>query len=170
MDVDKDQIMTRIATVAAALCVAGLHAGAAGTLSAKDRRFLQQDAQGGAYEMQLARLALQKSADPRIKQFAQQDVSDHTALNQQAEQIARQNQVAIQTSVAPDKQAKLDHLGTLTGAAFDKAFISEMKAINKEDKSDFKEELGDTKNDQIKQFVQQGQAIDRKHEKIVDTL
>ena len=162
--------MTRMAIVAAALCVAGLHAGAAGTLSAKDRRFLQQDAQGGAYEMQLAQLALQKSADPRIRQFAQQDVSDHTALNQQAEQIARQNQVPIRTSVTPDKQAKLDHISTLTGAAFDKAFIGEMKAINKEDKSDFKEELGDTRNDQIKQFVQQGPALYRTPYKCVDRV
>ncbi len=162
--------MMKIATVATALCVAGLGAGAAASLSAKDRKFLQQDAQGGAYEMQLAQLALQKSADAKIKQFAQQDIADHTALNQQAEQIAQQNQVPIQTSVTPEKQLRLDHIRTLNGAAFDKQFVNEMKAINEDDKSDYKEELGNTKNEQIRQFVQQGQATDRKHEKIVDTF
>ncbi len=159
----------RIVTSIVLLCGLTGTAAAAG-LSAADRKFLQHDAQGGAYEMQLAKLALQKSTDTRIKQFAQQDIADHSALNRQAERIASANGMSLPTTIASDKMSKLDQIRALSGASFDHAFVQEMKSLNTEDASDYKDELQSASDAQMKTFVQQGQATDRKHKAIVDTL
>ena len=151
------------------LCGLAGTAAAAG-LSAADRTFLQHDAQGSAYEMQLAKLALQQSTDTRIRQFAQQDIADHGALNRRAGRIASANGMSLPTTIASDKMSKLDQIRALSGASFDRAFVQEMRSLNTEDASEFKDELQSASDAQMKTFVQQGQAIDRKHEAIVDEL
>ena len=60
----------------------------ASTLSAGDRKFLNEAADGGMAEVELGKLALQKAADAGVKKFGQRMVDDHSKANDQLRQLA----------------------------------------------------------------------------------
>ncbi len=53
------------------------------------QRFARAAAWGGMKEIRLSQIALQKSDNPQVKQFANHIISDHSAANQQLTQIAQ---------------------------------------------------------------------------------
>jgi len=75
-----------------------------------------------------AKLALSKTHNQQVKEFAQQMVTDHSALQKSVSQLGAKLHVTpadSHTSAALKKQAAdtTAHLETLQGAAFDKAYI-----------------------------------------------
>ncbi|WP_428484124.1 DUF4142 domain-containing protein [Rhodopila sp.] len=133
------------------------------TLSRQDKQFLRRDAHGSAYEKALSELALQKAASPEIKDFAQRDISAHTQLNQQAQQIAQQNGMTLPGKLTKKQQTRFNHLKSLDSKAFDTAYVQEMKRINQSDRTEDQRELQSTQNAQLKQFVQNGETMDAEH-------
>jgi putative membrane protein len=75
-----------------------------------------------------AKLALSKTHNPQVRDFAQQMITDHTAVLKSVHDLGAKLHVTpadSDTSAALKKQAQEtdDHLKTLDGAAFDKAYI-----------------------------------------------
>lgn len=93
------------------------------SLSQADRDFINQAAMGGEAEVQLGQLAAQKAAQPQVRDFGQQMVSDHTQLNQQLMQVAQAKGVTPPTSLDPTHAEMLARLQRLRGAAFDRAYL-----------------------------------------------
>jgi putative membrane protein len=50
-------------------------------LARADRKFMQEAAEGGLFEVQAAQLASTKATDPNVKSFASKLVDEHTAAN-----------------------------------------------------------------------------------------
>jgi predicted outer membrane protein len=59
-----------------------------GKLGFSDRRFVTKTAEGGQLEIAIANLASQKATSPEVRNFAQQLVTDHTAMSMQLWKIA----------------------------------------------------------------------------------
>ena len=57
---------------------------------AMDKMFVRKALEGGMAEVQLGQLALQKSSNDDVKQFAQKMIDDHTKLGDQMKPIAQQ--------------------------------------------------------------------------------
>jgi putative membrane protein len=81
----------------------------------------------GAIDIKAAQLALQKSKNKEVRDFAENMVRDHTAVNDQALALAKKLNVSPQdndTNKALTKQAeaKRAELEKLSGAKFDKAY------------------------------------------------
>jgi len=94
-------------------------------LSALDRQFVMDAAQGGMAEVQLSQLALQRSTDPQVKQFAQQMIQEHTRANEQLMRLAAQKGITPPPTVGPKYQAAMARLMQLSGASFDQAYMNE---------------------------------------------
>jgi putative membrane protein len=92
-------------------------------LSAVDKQFMIQAAQGGLAEVQLAQMAKQKASSPAVLQFAQQMIDDHTPANQELMAIATQKGVALPKTIGPQNQAVKRSLSKLSGKAFEQAYI-----------------------------------------------
>jgi putative membrane protein len=92
-------------------------------LSAVDKQFMIQAAQGGLAEVQLAQMAKQKASSPAVLQFAQQMIDDHTPANQELMAIATQKGVALPKTIGPQNQAVKRRLSKLSGKAFEQAYI-----------------------------------------------
>ena len=87
-------------------------------------------------DIKAAQLALQKSKNKEVRDFAENMVRDHTAVNDQALALAKKLKVTPQdndTSKALVKQAdaKQAELKKLGGAAFDKAYADNEVAYHK---------------------------------------
>jgi putative membrane protein len=69
-----------------------------------------------------------RAKDPRVKQFAQQMVTDHTGVNKQATELAAKLKVTPEDnptsqSLKSGGEANVNKLKALKGADFDKAYI-----------------------------------------------
>jgi putative membrane protein len=80
----------------------------------------------GMAEVELGKLALQKAASPKVKQFAQQMVQDHGKANAELKALAGSKGVVLPTSLPKVQQDDLAQMGKLSGAAFDKAYSLHM--------------------------------------------
>jgi putative membrane protein len=78
--------------------------------------------QGGLFEIAAAKLA-QKSADPKVKEFADQMIADHTKAGAELTAFAATAGVAPPEQPGAQQQNILDAWGKLTGSGFDCAYI-----------------------------------------------
>ncbi|TVP56758.1 MAG: DUF4142 domain-containing protein [Nodularia sp. (in: Bacteria)] len=95
------------------------------SLSEIDRIYMQEAAQAGMAEVEMAKLALEKSDNENIKQYAQQMIQDHTPLNQELMQLAQQKGMTLPTNIGPKYQALKAQLSELSGVNFDQAYTNE---------------------------------------------
>jgi len=61
-------------------------------------------------------------------------------------------------------------LRKLKGAAFDDAYLKEIKRINADDKQDFAKEAKETQDPDIRSYVQRFSAMDAEHERAAGQL
>jgi len=94
-------------------------------LSELDRLYVMEAAQGGMTEIQMAKLALQRSRSNEVKQYAQQMIQEHTPVNQQLMQLANQKGVPLPTTLSPKYQAAIARLSQFSGRNFDQAYKEE---------------------------------------------
>src|SRR5436190_5687346 len=129
--------------LAAILMLSGAAAqekGAAKSAGSADQRFVMEAAQGGMAEVELGQLAAQKAASDDVKKFGQRMVDDHTKANDQLKQVASQKSITLPTDIGAKNKAVKDHLEKLSGAAFDKAYMTHMVQDHKKDVAEFQKE------------------------------
>jgi|SRR5689334_11977960 len=90
----------------------------------------------GVLDVEAGKQALSISKNPQVREFAQQMVKDHTAVNEQALALVKKLKVtpednATSKSLTEQAKAKRAELAKLSGAAFDKAYIANEIAFHK---------------------------------------
>jgi putative membrane protein len=124
----------------------------------------------GDIDVKAANLALQKSKNAQVREFATDMVRDHTAVNQQALALVKKLGVTPQdnpTSQALVKQADQNRakLSKLNGAAFDKAYVDNEVAYHKAVDSALQTTLiPSAQNAELKSLLETGLKIFQGHE------
>lgn len=95
-----------------------------GMVARGDRSFMEKAAQGGLFEVEVSRLAVSRAADPAVKGFAGMLVEHHSAANTELAQLAGARGVTLPTGLPRGLRKEIDKLGKLSGAEFDKAYVS----------------------------------------------
>ena len=144
--------------------------GSTQALSGTDKTWLQSVADGSAYELQLAQLAVQKASKPAVKNYAEVLVKDHAVLNASMQEIADKHGVKMTPAMDAKDKSRLSELQGKSGADFDRAFLAEMKRINGEDKGKLQKEIAATKDSQVKAFAQAMQSADQRHEQMAQKI
>jgi len=139
--------------VAVGLLIAVPRANAATTVSTADKDFILAAAQGGMTEVKLGEMAAQKGMRDDVKAFGQMMVKDHTAINDDLKALAAQKGVTLPDSLDAKHQRMVDKMAALTGSEFDDAYIGGMIKDHKMDAKEFKAESAETKDADIKSFV-----------------
>lgn len=162
-------MFVRMSTAIAAIC---LVSSAAMSQPAKptDPQIAHIAYTAGEIDIKAAKQALEKASSKEVKQFAQDMVRDHEAVNKQALDLVKKLKVTPEdndTSRALSKQAgdKLAELGKLKGAEFDKAYISNEVAYHKTVNSALETQLIPSANNaELKNLLQTGLKIFQGHE------
>ncbi|HET6806593.1 MAG TPA: DUF4142 domain-containing protein [Frateuria sp.] len=94
--------------------------------SEHDAMFMRHAAADSLAEIRLGRIALDKSSSARIRRLAQRIIDDHTKANNQLISIAQRKQVTLPTEPMPMQKQEADHLRTLSGSAFDRAYADSL--------------------------------------------
>src|SRR5277367_129844 len=118
-------------TLSATLAVAG---------DKPDAAFYKKAAEGGMAEVELGKLAQEKSSNPSVKDFGAMMVRDHSAANNKLNSIAESKNIALPTSPSVLQMGTKSKLEVLSGTTFDKSYIKGMVKDHQEDIKEFQDE------------------------------
>jgi putative membrane protein len=139
-------------------------------LSSQDEKFIKEAAVGGMEEVELGRLATQKAASADVKNFGQRMVDDHSKANDQLKSIASQKGVTLPTTLPADKRQDLDKMSKLSGAAFDKMYMTHMVKDHKKDVAEFEKEASKASDSSLKSFAQNTLPTLREHLQMAQSI
>jgi putative membrane protein len=105
--------------------------------TAHDKKFIEEAAQGGMAEIQLAELALKNASSDSVKEMAQHIAEDHSKANEELKTIAAQKSVTLPSDVSMKHKQLAEKLSKLTGAEFDKEYTKAMIEDHKKDVMSF---------------------------------
>lgn len=167
----------RLRSIAAILCGALLLAIPAlaqsstdSKLSGGDQDFLKKAAEGGKAEVELAQLVLQKTQDPKVRQFAQKMIDDHTKNGQQLQQVASQVGATLPSNIDPEAQQMKDKLSNLSGEQVDKQYMDFEVKDHQKDISEFQKEASSGQDQTVKNFAQTSLPTLQEHLKLAQEI
>ena len=119
-----------------------------------DRKFIEEAAGSGMFEVQAAQLAARQASDPKVKSFAEMLVDQHTKANDDLVKLANAKRVELSAAPPRDMRRDLEKLGKKQGQEFDTEFVREVgiKAHEKNIKA-FEKAGKDTKDTELKAFI-----------------
>lgn len=89
--------------------------------------FVERATLSNLAEIESSKVALEKSTSPQIQTFAQQMIKDHGAASAELAVIANSKNIKVPTKLDDKHEDAIRRLRNLSGADFDKAYISRMK-------------------------------------------
>ena len=150
------------AAIAALLAWPSVYAAEA-TATPADLTFVGKVSEGGMYEVEAGELAEAKAGAQDIRDFATMEVHDHTLVGDKLKSISSSERIALPTKLNPEFQGKLDHLKTLSGPSFDRAYLSEMATLHATDGAAFAKEGEDGGSAAFRSFGKETHVIVQRH-------
>ena len=130
-----------------------MKSGAATSMPAADKAFVEKAAIGGLAEVSMGKMAQEKGSSDQVKQFGSRMVEDHSKANDDLKQVASSKGITLPTDLDAKHKAKIDKMQKLSGAQFDRAYMDDMVADHKEDVAEFKKEANSGKDSDVKAFA-----------------
>lgn len=136
----------------------------------QDKMFLRHAIAGSMAQVKMGQLALAKSNNTDVKQFAQKMVTDHNALVEAMKPVAEAANVNQPKKLMKKDQETYDKLSQLSDTDFDHEYIAAMVADHHKDKKEFDEEAERVVNPNVKQVVENTAKVIDEHTILVDEL
>ncbi len=108
---------------------------------AADQIFANAVAQQSMTEVELGKLAASNATNEDVKAYAVQMTESNTKVNQRLKRVAAKGNVTISAALDTKSQARVDKLGKLTGADFDRAFIKDQIQSGEKNLRSYDQEL-----------------------------
>ncbi|HSS22781.1 MAG TPA: DUF4142 domain-containing protein [Pyrinomonadaceae bacterium] len=125
-----------------------------GCSSAKDSsKFAVAAAQGGLTEVELGKIAIRNATEPSVREFGMRMVADHTRANEELKTIASAKNIQLPTEVTSSQKSMIEKLSKLTGAEFDKEYMSDMVKDHEEDVAEFETQSKEGNTAEVKAFA-----------------
>ena len=124
----------------------------------------------GAIDVAAGKQALAKSTNAAVRSFAAMMVRDHDAVNGQALALVKKLNVTpapngTSTALSSAAEATLKRLGTLDGAAFDRAYVDNEIAFHRTVNGALETQLiPAADNAQLKELLETGLSLFREHQ------
>jgi putative membrane protein len=103
--------------------ISGAMAGQARKTDRADAGMLRDIAHANLAEIATGKLALEKATDPKVKDFAQMMVDDHTKALGEVQQLAQTKDVKLSTEPDVKHKASIAKLKLMSGNTFDKSYV-----------------------------------------------
>ena len=155
------------APIVSALVAAGLLAASAGLSCAAatpaDRAFVAKVSQGGMFEVQAGRLADQRGSTPDVRDFGAMEAHDHIPVGDRLKAVAGHEGISFGSDLNRDFTSKLARLKSLSGLAFDEAYMNQTSAIHAADGAAFAKEAADGGSAEFRAFAAETHRIVQRH-------
>jgi len=91
-----------------------------------DADFAVKMADAGMFEVEMGKLALQNASSPKVKEYAQMMIDEHTKANNELMEAARTKNITLPAGLSDKCQKKFGELSKKKGKDFDKEYMSAM--------------------------------------------
>jgi putative membrane protein len=118
-----------------------------------DKAFVKKAMECDMTSVEAAQLALQKSSNEQVKQFAQHILDDHAKVGDQINPVASQVGVKAPKEPAKDDRKMIAKLQTLSGPDFDNAYVKYMLKYYETNAAAFKQEMSSGQIPQVKDLA-----------------
>jgi putative membrane protein len=135
-----------------------------------DKTFVKDAMEGSLAQVNFAKLALQKSQDKNVREFATKMIHDHEMLIAEMKPVARELGVKVPSGPPLSDHAKYMELKMKSGTDFDRAYVEAMVKDHHDDLSTFLDEENKTNNPQLKAAVEKGESVIREHTELIDKI
>jgi putative membrane protein len=122
-------------------------------LSKSDEDFAKKAAAGGMMEVDLGQLAASKATSQDVKDFANRMVTDHGKAGDELKSLASQKGLTLPSTPSAEETKTSNDLSKKTGAAFDKAYMSDMVKGHEQVAKDFEKASKSLKDPDLKNWV-----------------
>lgn len=161
--------MTMRATLAGALMLAASSVSAQ-MPSVGDADFVMKASVGNTFEVEEAKLALERATDSRLKAFAQEMIDDHGDAMKKLMDVARKAGQKSEMMLDKPHQAMLDNLKTFTGTDFDKIYIADQVAAHAETVALLSDYNQNGQNADLKNWAKQVLPVVKGHRATINAM
>jgi putative membrane protein len=135
-----------------------------------DQMFVHDTLEGNDAQVEMSRLAQQKSSSDDVKQFGEKMVQIHTELGNQLAPAAKE--LGMNAPDGPSKKAKkeIERLQALSGPDFDTEYILAMAKQQQHDLKEFKDEAQSGQTANIQQAAKQDEPVLAEHYQVLEKL
>lgn len=150
------QLPLALAMVGALACDrADRNSGAVGTSGTGgiDRDFIEDQLAAGNAEVELGRLAQERTKNPQVREFAGMMVSDHRKAGDQLKELASRHNLQMPAETHDEHQDLHEKLSKLSGSEFDREYIDAMVDDHEKAVDAVKDKADDADSAAIKQWA-----------------
>jgi putative membrane protein len=122
-------------------------------ISEADQAFMMEAGAGGMAEVEMGRLAATKAQSAEVKAFGQRMVRDHSKANSELMLLAKRKGVTLPSGLNEEQKAMKEKLSNLSGADFDREYMSMMVDDHDKDVKAFEDKAGNAADPDLKHFV-----------------
>lgn len=134
-----------------------------GPLGPGDKDLLVRVMFAGLWEIPASQMAVEKGGDERVREIGGFIAEEHTQLNEEAERIAAELQVALPTEPHPDNQVFLDRMAEREGAEFDAEYVQRLREAHGDVYALIAYARAGTQNDLIREFAVTSEEFVARH-------
>lgn len=128
-----------------------------------DFKFVKEVHQSGIMEIQVGKLAPQRSQNAAIKKLADRLVQDHGRMVEELQAFGRKKSIALPKELTSDKRDMVEKLAKLKGAEFDQAFSRMAIASHEKSIEKFEKEIKSGRDPEITAWAQKKLPAIREH-------
>jgi putative membrane protein len=118
-----------------------------------DARFAREAAMDGMMEVELGRIAVQKSSNDKVKQFGQRMIDDHSMGGDELKGIASKNNFKIPSQLDERHKAIAGMYANMSGTELDRAYMREIVRDHQTDIAEFQKEANNGLNSDLKSWA-----------------
>jgi putative membrane protein len=137
---------------------------------AADSNFLTKAAEGNMAEVQLGDLAKEKASSSAVKNFAQRMVDDHSRTLAEIQKMAGDKAVTLPDQLTGKFAAVKERLSKLSGAGFDRAYMTDMVSDHREDVKEFEQHAKTGTDPDIKAFAAKTLPVLQEHLRMAEAV
>lgn len=89
--------------------------------------FVKKAGEANLAEVETGKLGVKKAQSAEVKKFADQMVKDHSKASTELASLAKEKNLMVPKEVSAEHKAAMEKLSAKSGAAFDAAFMEQMK-------------------------------------------
>ena len=132
-------------------------------VTATEADFLKTAAASNLAEIEMAKLALKKSDDPKIKEFAEQMVKDHGEANKNLEALDKRSNIPFNPEISKEDKITYGKLEELKGEEFNEAYVKNAVSDHKKDSSDYKSGMNKVADRDVLDYIKKFDPIIEQH-------
>jgi predicted outer membrane protein len=122
--------------------------------------FLIEAMQDSMAEIQICEMAIEKSANPHVRDFAQSMIDEHGRMGRELEQLAGDKRLDVPRTIRPEQEMTVDEFSALEGNDFEQRWIQYNIDVHERDVKVFRHYAEEEEDPDIRDLAkQQGEAL-----------